>query len=342
MWEQFDPWLAGGGLTLGTAFGIAAQRSRFCIVAALSNWVVMRDYRQIHAHLGALAVAVAGTFILEWTEVVAIFDTGYRRPALNWLGALGGGLVFGIGAMLAGGCASRTLVRAAEGNQGALLALMAFAAAGMATLFGLLDPVRGWVLDRALPLASGDASLSAVMTWPAWTVPLGIVLCCLGLIFFMGNWRDHKGTIAGGLFIGMLVVGGWWITGVAGADPFDPAPPASLAMAAPLARTATWITMGQSTGSAFALFLIPGVLVGALTAAIFSRELRWVAPASDRVPAYLGGGAMMGFGAVLAGGCNIGQGLSGVATLSVSSLLALTGIVAGMLAGLHWVTRTQR
>ena len=339
MWDQINPWLAGGGLALGAAFGVVAQRSRFCVVAALSNFVLMRDYRQLHAYLAALAVAVAGTFVLEWTEVVAIADSGYRRPALNWIGALGGGMVFGIGAMLAGGCASRTLVRTAEGNLGALLTLVAFAAVGMGTLFGVLDPLRGWVLDRALPLATGDSSVSVLMTWPLWIVPLGVGLLCLGVILFLGDWRGHKATIVGGMLIGLLVVGGWWITGVAGVDPFDPAPPASLAMAAPLARTAAWLAMGQPTGTAFALFLVPGVLLGAMAGAFFSGELRWVAPAGDRVAAYLGGGGLMGFGAVIAGGCNIGQGLSGVATLSMTSLLAAAGIVAGMLAGLRWVSR---
>jgi len=341
MWDQINPWLAGGGLALGGAFGIVAQRSRFCVVAALSNFVLMRDYRQLHAYLAAVAIAVAGTFVLEWSGVVAIADSSYRRPAMNWLGALGGGVVFGIGAILAGGCASRTLVRTAEGNLGALLTLMAFAAAGMATLFGMLDPLRGWVLDRALPLASGDASISVVMTWPLWAAPLGVVLLCLGIVLFLGDWREHKATITGGMVIGLLLVGGWWITGVAGADPFDPTPPASLAMAAPLARTAAWLTMGQSTGTAFALFLVPGVLLGAFSGAIFWGELRWVAPAANRVGAYVAGGALMGIGAVLAGGCNIGQGLSGVATLSLTSLLAATGIVVGMLIGLHWLYRSD-
>lgn len=98
----FVPWLAGGGLGIGIAFGVVAQRSRFCVVSAFSNLVLMRDYRQLHAYLAALGVALVGTFALEWLDLVAIADTAYRRPSLNWLGALGGGLLFGLGAMLAG------------------------------------------------------------------------------------------------------------------------------------------------------------------------------------------------------------------------------------------------
>ncbi|WP_296809098.1 YeeE/YedE thiosulfate transporter family protein [Thiocapsa sp.] len=99
MWDQINPWLTGGGLAIGFAFGVVAQRSRFCVVSALSNFVIMRDYRQLHAYLAALGVAVIGTFALEWWHLVAIADSGYRRPAFNWLGALGGGLIFGFGAV---------------------------------------------------------------------------------------------------------------------------------------------------------------------------------------------------------------------------------------------------
>jgi uncharacterized protein len=198
MWDEINPWLAGGGLVLGAAFGIIAQRTRFCVVSAVSNLSLMGDFRQVHAYLAALAVAVVGTFALEWFHLVTIADSGYRRPALNWLGGLGGGLLFGFGSMLAGGCASRTLVRTAEGNLGALLSLIAFALSGMAMLFGLLGPIQAWVLERAQPVGVGDAALSAILHWPPWVLPLGVGSACLAAILMLGNWRDHKGTIAGG------------------------------------------------------------------------------------------------------------------------------------------------
>lgn len=82
MWEQFNPWLAGGGLGIGIAFGFIAQRSRFCVVAAFSNLVLMRDYRQLHAYLTALGVAVLGTFALEWLELVPHFSLGCKNSLL--------------------------------------------------------------------------------------------------------------------------------------------------------------------------------------------------------------------------------------------------------------------
>lgn len=340
MLEGINPWLAGGGLALGAAFGFIAQRSRFCVVSAVSNFALMREFRQLNAYLAAAGIAVAGTFFLEWLLLVPIADSGFRRPSLNWIGALGGGVVFGVGSMLAGGCASRTLIRCAEGNIGALLTLLAFALTSMATLFGALGPLREWILANALPIRAGDASLSVILGWPVWVLPIGIALGCLAIVLRLGRSRSHLGTILAGSSIGLLVVAGWWVTGALGVDEFDPLPPTSLAVAGPLARSAAWLSVGWSTGTAFSLVLVPGALIGALAAAVFAGEFHWIPPAGDRVGAYLVGGVFMGFGATIAGGCNIGQGLTGLATLSVTSLLAVLGILAGMLLGLFWVSRS--
>jgi uncharacterized protein len=340
MFEEINPWLAGGGLALGAAFGFIAQRSRFCVVSAVSNLALMRDFRQLNAYLAAVGFAVAGTFLLEWFQLVPIADTGFRRPALNWIGALGGGLVFGFGSMLAGGCASRTLIRSAEGNIGALLTLIAFALTSMATLFGVLGPLREWVLASALPIQAGDASLSLILGWPVWALPIGVSFGCFAVVLWLTRPRDHLGAILAGSSIGLLIVAGWWVTGVLALDDFDPLPPSSLAVAGPLARSAAWLSVGWSTGTAFSLALVPGALIGALAAAVIAGEFRWIPPAGDRVGAYLVGGILMGFGAMIAGGCNIGQGLTGLSTLSVTSLLAVFGIFAGMLLGLFWVGRS--
>jgi hypothetical protein len=335
-------WLAGGGLFLGLVFGAVTQRSRFCMVAAVSNFALMRDYRQVHAYLAAVAVALIGTMALEWGQWVDIAQSGYRRPALNWGGALGGGLIFGFGSMLAGGCATRTLVRSAEGNVGSLIALLACALAAMAMLFGVLDPMRGWLAGHlSVYVPGGDASLSRLLRLPQWTVPAGMALICLGVIFRLGDWRRHAGLVVSGALVGLVIVAGWWLTGVAGLDPFEPAPPASVSLVAPLARDALYLSSGQLTGSLFAVFLVPGVVLGALASALASGAFRWTAPHGSRVGACLTGGALMGIGAVLAGGCTVGQGITGLATASVASLVAAGGILTGMLIGLRFLYRSS-
>lgn len=333
-------WLVSGGLFLGTAFGFLAQRSRFCVVGAVSNYVLIGDKRQLDAYLAAVAIAVAGTALLEFNDWVAVADSAFRRPALNWIGALGGGFLFGVGAMLAGGCASRTLVRSAEGNIGACVTLIAFAFAGMATLFGVLDPIRGLLSSTvSVYLQSGDASLSSLLAVPRWIPPLLVVAACLVFILRHARQQPNWLMVSSGAAIGVVITLGWWVTGAIGQDEFAQTPPSSLSVAGPLARGAVYLTTGQPTGNLFALSLVPGMFLGALAGAFGSKSFRWIAPAGERVGAYVAGGVLMGIGAVFAGGCNVGQGLSGISSLSIHSFIAVGGILIGMLVSLRRLQR---
>src|SRR5574341_1961255 len=129
---------AAGGLALGIAFGAISQRSRFCLIAAVSNYVLIRDSRQLQAWLAAVAVALAAAQALDGAGMVALAESGYRSGRFDWVGALAGGLVFGVGATFAGGCAGRTVVNASSGHLGAMVALVAFAASAWAAQFGFL------------------------------------------------------------------------------------------------------------------------------------------------------------------------------------------------------------
>lgn len=338
--ESLPTVLAAGALLIGLAFGFLAQRSRFCMVAALSNWVLIRDYRQAHAYLAALGIALLGTGLLEWGDWVAIGESSYRSARLDWVGLLLGGLVFGVGAMLAGGCVTRTLIRTAEGNLGALVTLLALVFVAMAALFGLVEPVRGWLVEQsALHLGEGRSALAGwLAVSPALLAIVGFTLC-LALVLRVGDWRDHRGMVAFGSLIGMTVVAGWWLTGYLTLDEFEPTQPTSVSVVGPLTRGATYVTLGQTTGSLFGLFLIAGIFAGALLGAIASGSFRWSRPDPSRLGIYLIGGALMGLGAIMAGGCNVGQGLTGLATLSVQSIVATTAIILGMLIGLWWLQR---
>ena len=136
---ELNVWLVAGGLIVGAIFGIIIQRFRFCMVAATGNFVLIKDNRQVLAFVAALLVAISGTQILEFTDTVAIADSSYRNSQLDWFGASLGGLIFGIGAVFAGGCATRTLIRSAEGSTQALIALVAFMLFAAFTQFGFLE-----------------------------------------------------------------------------------------------------------------------------------------------------------------------------------------------------------
>ena len=179
MTQELNLWLIGGGLGFGVLFGIIVQRSRFCVLAAVSNWVLMRDLRQVHGYLAAVAVAVAGTAVLELTGVVPVAESIYRSARVDWLGALAGGAMFGFGVVLAGGCVGRLLVRGAEGSVGALLALVAVALGAAACAYGVLAPLRSSLaVAPAMSLPSGDASVTALLGLPSWVAPAVVAIGC--------------------------------------------------------------------------------------------------------------------------------------------------------------------
>ena len=340
MEQELNLWLIGGGLLLGVLFGVIVQHSRFCVLAAVSNWVLMRDLRQAHGYLAAVTVAVTGVALLEFSGMVPVSESIYRGARVDWFGAIAGGAVFGVGVALAGGCAGRLLVRAAEGSAGALAALVAVGAGAAACAYGVLAPSRtGLAESTALALAAGDNSLTALLGVPFWVAPVAVAVG--GALAIAAGVRRHAsgGMVLAGTLIGALIVAGWIVTGYPARDEFAVAVhrPASLAFAGPLAQFMRYVTSGEITGNGFPLALMGGALAGALASAVSRGNFRWTMPAAPEFIRTVVGGGLMGIGAVFAGGCNIGQGLTGVSTLSLASLLAIAGMAIGMRMGLAWL-----
>lgn len=309
------------GLGLGAGFGALAEVTAFCfrrgIVAgpdrraALGAWVL------------ALAVAVAGT---QAAVAFGLIDFSAHRlhgAGLPWLAVIGGGLLFGIGMVLARGCPARLTVLAASGNLRAAMVLVVFALVAIAAMRGALAPVVQVLGGPSLPLGGSLAALPG----GAVTVVTAITLLSLGLLRGAGLRPIH---LAGAVAIGLLATLGWLGTGFVLQDAFDPIAVESLAFTAPWAETVFWTSAATAVEAGFGPGLVGGTLLGAFALAALSGRFRWQSFTSPRETGrYLAGGALMGLGAVLAGGCTIGAGLSGIATLSVAGALALLAIAAG-------------
>jgi hypothetical protein len=340
--SEINPWLAWGGLGIGLVFGFLAQRLHVCLVHGFSNWLLIRDWRQLHSFLAALAVMIVGTQFLETRADVAIGESAYRAATLDWAGAIAGGLLFGFGAALAGGCALRVVVGAAEGKLGALLALLAFAALACVTQFGALEGARIALHDAtAITLAAGDGSMAALMGLPQWALAAGVVIASLGMIAGLGRSTRDWRFVAGGVVFGALVVLAWWISGALAQDEFNPSAPSAVSISGPLARVAYYLAAQQAAAVSLALGFIAGLVVGGASSAIIAGHWRIEAPVAGYVGQHLFGGALMGVGAITAGGCNIGHGMSGVSTLALGSWLCLAAMLAGIALGVWWLGRDK-
>lgn len=320
------------GLALGALFGIAAQISRFCLrrglvagpdrAPALGTWAA------------ALATAIAATSAATWAGWIDLSDHRLMAPELPLLAVVVGGLAFGVGMVLTRGCISRLTVLGGTGNLRALSVIVIFALVAHATLKGVLAPVR--VTLGAVTTDIGIGSLAelpgGVLTWAAILVA--------GLVATVAALRPRPLHVALAVAIGLLATFGWVATGWLLLDEFDPLPVQSLAFTSPWADGLFWTIASSAIPAGFGVGLIGGVLGGAFVSALLRGELALVSFAdAPQTLRYAAGGALMGFGGVLAGGCTVGAGLSGVSMLSVAAIAALLSIGAGALIADRALTR---
>jgi uncharacterized protein len=327
-WIDDGPSLAMAGLGIGLLFGAAAQRSRFCLRAAtvevargglgekLAIWLIA---------FGTAVVLTQSLMAMGWLDV-----SGARQLAArgSYSGALLGGLMFGAGMVLARGCASRLTVLAGTGNLRALATMLVLAVLAHATLKGALAPARAWISAGTVDMG-GAASLARL----PGGAPLWAAVIVAALVAGAVASRARLGELAMGAAIGALVPLGWLGTGFLLYDEFAPLPLESLAFTSAATEGLFWWVAGTAVAPTFGVGLLAGVVAGSLVSAAVARRLAWTGFTADTPTGrYLAGGAMMGIGGVLAGGCTVGAGLAGISMLSVAAVLALGSIVAGAVA----------
>jgi uncharacterized protein len=352
-----------GGFALAFAFGAVAARSNFCTMGALSDIVNMGHWGRMRMWMLAMAVAIVGAGTLALTGQFDLTKAVVQRPVLPWLSLLVGGLAFGVGMTLAGGCANKNLVRVGGGSVRSIVVLVFLAIASYMTLKGLfgqwraswLDPVAinlgemGWK-DQSLATALSRATGLAPKT-AATTAMAVIALALLAFVFKDRRFRGNAVQIFGGVVLGALVVAGWYVSGHLGygenpdtlEDSFfgtNSRTIESLSFVGPLAYTLELLLLwtDKSLHLSFGIASVVGVALGSAAWALWSRSFRWEGFASlADLRNQLIGALLMGFGGVTALGCTVGQGLTGISTLAIGSFIALAGIVAGAVATLKWM-----
>ncbi len=336
--NEFNLLLVAGGLIIGLLFGALTQRSRYCMAAVVSNLVLIGDRRQLHAWLVTILIAVSGVYFLESGGVVAIDQSAYRQASISVVGGLLGGLIFGIGAIFAGGCIGRILTLTGEGNLGALLALLTLAFGATASYVGFIEPTRLW-LDRSLSFeaTSGDAAVSSLLQLPLWLPATLVVGLIATYLYRKRGYGNSPQLLFAGATVGLLVVAGWLVTGHIATDEFNDTAPRSLGFAGPVASSTLLLGIGSQPASLFGICMVSGTVLGSFLSAVINKSFRLTPPDPASIARILAGGFMMGVGAICAGGCNIGQGVSGLSTLSFESMIAVAAIFSGMFIGVKWL-----
>jgi uncharacterized membrane protein YedE/YeeE len=338
------------GLLAGLVFGATAQRTNFCTMGAVSDMVNLQDYRRFRAWLLAIAVAMAGTQLLHLSGIIDLGRSIYLTPNLGWFGAVLGGLLFGFGMTLAGGCGNKTLVRLGSGSLKSLIVMLVLGIFAYMTLRGLIAAARFAVIEptnidlgRAGLRTQGLPDMLAAVTGisiPALRLALAsaAVVGLLGYCFRDTPFRRSRQHIASGLIIGALIPAGWLITGVIGDDPFAPAPLASFTFVAPVGESIMYLMVFTGATLSFGIATVGGVILGSFLTAVSRNTFRIESftDANDLMR-HLSGAAMMGVGGVLALGCTIGQGITGLSTLAAGSVLAFLSILAGGVYGMKYL-----
>ncbi|MCK4838639.1 MAG: YeeE/YedE family protein [Desulfobulbaceae bacterium] len=364
--------VAIAGFAAGIIFGAVANKTNFCTMGAVSDWVNMGDLSRIRAWLLAIAVAMLGVVILETFGLVNAGGAfpPYRGTQLIWAENILGGVLFGIGMTLASGCGNKTLIRIGGGNIKSIVVLIIISVIAYymtnpfpdsdQTLFGVL--FYDWIRPLAISTENGQ-DLGALLN-PENALMTRLIIGCilaaaiLVFVFKSADFRSSLDNVMGGVVVGLVVLAAWYVTSTIGIDvdgePYSlssyygewdmladseegkpamgrPLSPQSFTFINPMGQTFGYVAAGLNSAMlTFGIMALFGVIVGSFLWSLVSKSLRleWFASFGDFTTHFVGA-ILMGFGGVLALGCTIGQGITGVSTLAVGSFLAVVSIVFG-------------
>ena len=342
-------WLSVGGVVIGMVFGSILMRTNFCTMGSISDIVSFGDYRRFRAWVMAAAIAIVGAQLLDAAGVVVLTKSIYLGANLNWFGHILGGLMFGYGMVFAGGCASRNLARVGAGDLRSLFTLIVLGLFAYMTMGGLLGPLRDFA-ERLTTIPLGSAKLKtqglgdiAATILPGNPTTINLIVAALiggGMLVYCfkdPQFRTSRIHVLSGLGVGLCAVAGWALTGLTFDDLADrPTAPASLTFVRPTADTIEWLqrfTAARVPG--FGVATIVGTILGSFIAATAMGrfQLTTFVDLADTKRNLLGA-ALMGTGGVLAMGCTIGQGVTGISTLALGAFLTFAAIVAGGVIGM--------
>lgn len=311
------------GLLTGVVFGVSAQRSKFCLRAATVEFA--RGKMQDSVAVWLLTFSTALVWV-QGAQMLGLMDASSARMMAvpgSWSGAVIGGLIFGIGMVLARGCSGRLLVLAATGNLRSVVSGLIFAVVAQMSLSGILSPLRNQLAGLWITSEGRNMDLLAATGLPNYSgLLIGTAIALLALTIARRN-RIGASRLIFASGVGFAVALGWVLTYALSLVAFDPVQVESATFTGPSANTLMFF-LKRGSMLEFDIGLVPGVFIGALVAAGFAGELKF--QAFDDAPTMrkaMTGAALMGFGGMLAGGCAIGAGVTGGSVFVGTAWLAL-------------------
>jgi hypothetical protein len=356
---QIASYVTAGAFALAFVFGAVGNKTNFCTMGAVSDWINMGDTSRLRMWLLAIAVALLGSSALQLAGVVDLSKSIYQAPNFTWLSYIVGGFLFGVGMTLGSGCGSKTLIRIGGGNLKSLVVYVFLGIAAYMTLRGLFGAFRVGVLDTvSLALAPGQdlPSLLAAATSVAkatWTAILAAVIggSLVAFAYASKDFRSSFDCTLGGVVTGLVVVGGWYVSGKLGHIAEDPQTlqeafvatntgrMESFSFVSPMAYTLEYLMLwtDKSKIVTYGIASALGVIAGSAAYALATRSFRWEGfrDAEDTAN-HIVGGILMGFGGITALGCTVGQAITGISTLALGSIVTFIAIVAGSAATMKY------
>ena len=322
------------GLLLGAALGYVLQRSRFCVTGAFRDLYMARSARFFIPFLLAIAIQAIGVAALTGAGVIAPEPASFAPLAV-----IGGGLLFGVGIIMAGGCATGTYYRAGEGLIGSWVALIFYALFAAVMKYG---PLGGFT-EAARSRTVADSTIQETLGVSVW-VPTILFSVLVGVLVVRQVRKSAGRKVVrlparrsgighyladipwspwvGGILLGFLAIAAWVLSTASGRN-------GGLGITTPSAKIVTYLSTGDVTLVDWSVMLVLGILIGSYIAAKLSGEFRWRVPDANTILRSAGGGVVMGIGAALAGGCTIGNSLVETSLFSYQGWVSFAAIMLG-------------
>lgn len=337
------------GLFAGVILGFTARTVRFCSLSAIESALYGRDFQLMRLWGVAMAVSILITQSLHLYFGLELSDSIYLANDIPILALVVGGFTFGMGMSLVGTCGLGSILRFGGGDLRGLIAMLLIGIIGFVSMRGLFQPVKLALTNNLfiqLPAntSSGIPSLISYVIQPdsdnSITLIISVILSAALIYgaYSSPRYRQAKARQAGGIVVGCVIGFGWYVTGIMSQEGFNIQQPGSISYVAPTGETLMFLMHSTGLTLNFGITAVLGTLLGAFLASIKAKDFHWDSFDDPReMKRHIAGACLMGFGGVVVGGCTIGQGVTGISTLSISSFIAFAAIITGAGLGIKFL-----